>query len=93
MCREQRKPANVYGPIGNSKSRSSVGKQRTGGVENQFQRVIASLKQGSVPAQNIFPGDGVGNSVGFQDHLAAKNQNFVKIENGIAIMVKDDTLV
>ena len=62
-------------------------------MENQFQQVIASLKQGSVPAQNIFPCDGVGNSVGFQDYLAAKNHDFVKIENGIAIVVKDDTLI
>jgi ABC-type nickel/cobalt efflux system permease component RcnA len=30
--------------------------------------------------------------MGFQDYLAAKNQEFIKIENGIAIMVKDDTL-
>ena len=93
MCREQRKPANVYGLIGNSKSRSSAGKHKTGGMENQFQRVIASLKQGSVPTQNIFPGDGIGNPVGFQDHLAAKNQDFIKIENGIALMVKDDAFV
>ena len=93
MWREQRKLENVYRLTDKPRTNRQLASREQAGRKISLNGVLASLKQGSILTQNIFPRDGVGNSTGFQDCLAAKNQEFIKIENGIAIMVKDDTFV